>query len=342
MSVTLKRIAKESGYSVTTVSRALAGYSDVNEKTRQRIIAIAHELGYQPNLVARQLQGQRTCTIGIITPPQLHHYEDDFFSLLIKGVNYAAAQHHYDLLISSQFPGADEMDTYRRIAGGHRVDGMIVARTYDADPRIAYLQSIKHPFVVAGRAAPDQPSDFPYIDADSQVGVRLLVQHFIDYGHTRIGLILPPEAVAFTPYRHAGYRDALEAAGLPYDPNTVIAGDLTRTGGHAAAHALLDQVPDLTAVVACNDLMAIGAMAAIQERGLRVGDDIAVGGFDDIPAAEHAVPPLTTVNQPIFHIGERLMDMLVRIIAQEPPEQTQILIEPTLAIRASSGQPRYA
>ncbi|MBZ0299257.1 MAG: LacI family transcriptional regulator [Anaerolineae bacterium] len=340
MSVTLKRIAKECGYSVTTVSRALAGYDDVNETTRQRILEVAHNLGYQPNLVARQLQGQRTFTIGIITPPQIHHHEDDFFSLLIKGVNYAAAQYHYDLLISSRFPGTEEMDTYRRIVGGNRVDGMIVARTYQDDPRITYLQSIEHPFVVAGRSAPDLPSDFPYIDADSRVGVQMLVRHFIHYGHRHIGLILPPESVAFTAYRHAGYRYAFQDAGLTYHPEYVATGDLGEAGGYEAACTLLDRTPELTAIVACNDLMAFGAMAAVHARGRRIGEDVAVGGFDDIPAAQHAMPPLTTVRQPIYEIGERLTEMLVRIIADEPPAETQILIEPALIVRASSGQPR--
>jgi LacI family transcriptional regulator len=340
--ITLKDIARASGYSVTTVSRALGGFDDVSAKTRDRILKIAEDLGYQPNLIARQLQSQRTYTIGIVVPTKDHCSEDDFFSILLKGITHMAARYRYDVLISAQPPGADELTAYRNIVGGNRVDGVVVARTYQDDPRIAYLQSIQHPFVVSGRAAPEQPSDFPFIDADSQAGIRLMVRHFIELGHRHIGLILPPPTLAFTPYRLAGYREGLVEAGLPYDANLVRTGDLTPQGGHVAAAMLLEDRPELTAIVACNDLMAIGAMRAVQEHGRRVGADVAVGGFDDIPAAAQTLPSLTTIRQPICEIGERLTEMLIRLVNDETPEQAQILLEPALIVRESSGQARTA
>ncbi len=340
MQVTLKEIAEKAGFSVTTVSRALGGFSDVNEKTRQYIMQIADDLGYQPNLIARQLRSQRTYTIGLIIPATTHNFEDDFFSVLIRGVTHTAARHQYDVLVSAQLPQANEMDAYHRIVGGNRVDGMVLARTYHDDPRIAYLRSLNHPFVVAGRSAPDQVSDFPYIDADSRVGIAELVTHFITYGHTHIGLILPPENIAFTPYRLEGYRDGLVGAGIPYRPEYVVHGDMKQRGGENAAAYLLESQPQITAIVACNDLMAIGAMRAIQGHGLRPGLDIAVGGFDDIPAAKHAAPALTTIRQPIYTIGEQLTEILIKVIANEPLEKTGILLKPELVIRESSGQPR--
>jgi LacI family transcriptional regulator len=340
MQVTLKDIAEASGYSITTVSRALAGYDDVNEQTRAHIRVIAKRMGYHPNVVARQLQSQRTQTIGMIIPATLTGYEDDFFSLLLKGVTHAATRRHYDVLVSAQLHETDAMDAYRRIAGGRRVDGLILARTHRHDPRIQYLQEINHPFVVSGRASPGQLSDFPYIDADSQYGIRLLVDHFVSYGHRHIGLILPPEDIAYTPYRLNGYKHGLDEAGIAFDPNAVIHGDLTRKGGCKAMLELLHRTPHLTAVIACNDLMALGAITAISQSGLTVGDDVAVGGFDDLPLAEHAQPSLTTVRQPIYEIGEQLTDLLIRIIDGKTVNEPGKLLNPTLIIRESSGKPR--
>lgn len=340
MQVTLKDIAKESGYSITTVSRALAGYDDVNEQTRLHITNIARHMGYRPNLVARQLQSQRTQTIGMVVPPSPTGYEDDFFSLLFKGVTFGATRHHYDVLVSAQLTESDEMAAYRRIAGGRRVDGLILARTHRDDPRIKYLNEIGHPFVVGGRATPGHSSDFPYIDADSQHGIWLLVQHLVEYGHRHIGLILPPEDIAYTAYRLAGYLDGLDTAGIGYVPEFVLHGDLTRDGGYDAAMQLLEQPPQLTAIIACNDLMAFGAMQAVTDRGLKVGEDIAIGGFDDLPLAQQTTPTLTTIRQPIFEIGQQLIDLLIRIINDDPPENVKRLVKPTLVIRESSGKPR--
>ncbi len=337
MQVTLKDIAQKSGYSVTTVSRALAGYSDVNEQTRQHITEIAHALGYQPNLLARQFRNQRTQTLGLIIPAYDYTFSTGFYSQLMLGIGDAASLEHYDLLISAQEPGDSEMAAYRRMVAGNRVDGMIIARTRQQDARIRYLKEQDHPFVVSGRSAPDEESDFPYIDVDSQAGIYTVVQHFVELGHRDIGLILPAPDMAFTEYRHEGYRRGLMEAGLPYRPEYVVNGDLWWSGGFQGTQSLLDRHPELTAIIACNDLMALGAMSAIQGRGLQVGRDVAVAGFDDIPAAEYAYPPLTTVHQPIYEIGQRLVRMLIGIITATPPQETQVLLPSKLIVRASSG-----
>ena len=340
MKVTLKNIAEETGFSITTVSRALAGYDDVNEQTRLRIRSTAERLGYRPNQIARNLRSQNTNTLGIIIPSSTIGLDDDFFSLLLKGITHAAARQHYDVLVSTHLPGEDDMEAYYRIVGGNRVDGVIVARTHYDDPRISYLKQINHPFVVSGRTPPDRPPDFPYIDVDSQHGIRTLVQHFTQSGHRHIGFILSPPSVAFTPYRLAGYREGLEAAGIPFDETRVVTGDLSRESGQQASSALMAAHPELTAIIACNDLMAIGAYDTVIGMGLTVGSNIAIGGFDDIPMAEHISPGLTTVRQPIYDIGEQLTTMLIQIITGDPPANPHMLIEPTLIVRGSSGIPK--
>jgi LacI family transcriptional regulator len=337
MQVKLKDLARMTGYSITTVSRALAGYSDVNEQTRQHIIETARQLGYVPNQAARQLRNRSSATLGMIIPAIERSFSNDFFSQLMQGIGDSASLYHYDVLISAQHPGEEEMAAYRRLVGGYRVDGMILARTRQHDPRIAYLKERGHPFAVSGRAAPGEVSDFPYIDVDSQAGIRMLVEHFLELNHRHIGLILPPPDVAYTGYRFEGYREALHNAGLECRQEYVVHGDLTRVGGFDGAQRLLAQNPEITAIVACNDLMALGAMSAIQSAGLRVGEDVGVAGFDDVPAAEYAQPPLTTIHQPIYEIGQRLVRMVIDIIKGQPPAETQVVLPPVLVIRASSG-----
>lgn len=337
MPVTLKDIAKQSGFSVTQVSRALAGYDDVSASTRDYIRKVANDLGYRPNQVARQLRNQRTNTLGFVMPTRYSHEQDDFFSLLLKGITYAATQGHFDVLIAVEAE-VDELAAYKRMAGGRRVDGMIIARTYRDDPRIAYLKSIDFPFIVHGRLAPNQVNDFSYIDLDSQTGISLLARHLIELGHQHIGLILPPTQVAFTPYRLAGYKEVIEKT-VGFDENLCVYSDLTYEGGQIATRELFERNQHLTAIIACNDWMALGAMNIASEMGFNIGESFAVVGYDDIPLATYSAPALTTIHQPIFEVGKQLVDVLITSLTQKDPtvEFTQRLIDPKLVVRASCG-----
>lgn len=333
---TLKTISDESGFSITTVSRALAGYADVNERTRQLIIDIADRLGYQPNLTARHLRSKHTNTLGMVIPLTAY-YSDQFFMTLLSGVGQQAARFGYDLLLSAQMRGEEEISAYRRMVDGSRVDGMVLARVRQHDTRLDYLKGSARPYVVFGHADED---DYPYIDVDGKTGIRQMVHHFAAYGHRRIALIAAPDDLAFAPLRLAGYWAALDDLGLPRDPRLVVTGDLSADSGAAAVTQLLGQPDPPTAILACNDQMALGAMAAITARGLRVGDDVAVAGFDDIPAAANASPPLTTIRQPIFEIGQSLAQTLIGLIRGEAVHDLHVLLDPELVIRASSGKPR--
>lgn len=334
----LKDISKRTGYSITTVSRALGGYSDVNEQTRQHIIAVAQELGYQPNDIARQLRSQRTQTLGLITPATDHSSHDDFFFQLLRGITDSATAQHYDVLISSQASDADEMTAYRRIVGGNRVDGLILARTRQQDERIAYLNSLNFPFAVSGRSAPGHANDFAFIDVNSQLGIQRVTEHVLTQGHRTIGIILPPADIAFTGYRLQGYQDALQKHDIAFDEQLIFYGDLMQSGGYHGVQTLLERSPKMTALVCCNDLMALGALSALQSCGISVGQDFAVTGFDDISAAEYAYPSLTTVRQPIYDIGWKLVELLIRLIAGEDlsDAEKQIIVPTELVIRESS------
>ena len=337
MSATLKDIAKESGFSVTTVSRALGGYDDVNEQTRQHIQTIADQLGYQPNHVARQLQGKRAQTIGFIMPMREDFFEDDFFSLMLKGITVGATNAHYDVLASVVHPERSEIEIYQRIAGGKRVDGIVITRPRNDDERIAYLKSINFPFVVLGRNQDGHINDFAYIDIDNHKAFELLIQHLIEYGHQHIGLILPSKQYTMSQYRYRGYEAGLQNADIPLRADYIRYSHLTYAGGISSAKNLLNDHPQITAIMCANDKIAIGAMTAIENKGLQVGRDIAVTGYDGIPEGERARTPLTTIRVPIFQMGEQITRHLIEIIAENPDADYQKILAPELVIRESSG-----
>jgi LacI family transcriptional regulator len=336
MNVTLKDIAAEVGYSVTTVSRALNDYNDVSEATKQIIKRVAQEMGYHPHVIAQSLQSRRTNTVGFIVPATERYLSDPYFLELLAGIGDGAASYAFDLLVSTCKPmDAQEHLAYERMVRGRRVDGIIVARTRRDDERIAYLVSEGFPLIAFGRT--NSELDFPYLDIDGEKGIFEAVEHLIGLGHRRIGFITPSMYLMFAEHRLTGYKQALRSNGLEFDVALTIEGNLTQSGGHQRMEQLLDLENPPTAVVAGNDLMAFGAMEAAQERGLAVGHDIAVIGFDDVPLAAHFHPSLTTVRQPIYDIGKMLSQRLVKIIKGKKLDPHQILLQPELVIRESSG-----
>jgi len=335
MAVTIKDIAKATGKSITTVSRALNDYDDVSHETKLLVQRVAAEKGYTPNLWAQRLQKQRTETIGLILPTRGPRLGDPFFGQLIAGVGDKAGEYGYDLLVSTQAPDRDEMAIYKKKLQGRQVDGFIIVRTRRQDRRIDYLRQTDFPFVVFGRT--EGELDYPYVDEDGVAGMAAIIEHLVRLGHRRIACITPPEELMFATYRLQGVQEALAQHGLDMDPALLRRGDLTQRGGFAEAQALLALPQPPTAIVACNDLMAFGAISAAQQQGFVVGRDIVITGFDDTPWAEHSNPSLTTVHQPIYEIGNMVCDMLIRLTQGQSLEQRQVLLKPRLIVRQSCG-----
>jgi len=333
--VTLKDIARKTGKSVTTVSRALNGYGDVSSETKNLVLRVAEELGYTPNTFAQRLQKRRTDTIGLIIPTFGPRFSDPFFSEFLAGIGNRAAQFGYDLLVSTHAPGEGELIAYRAAIATRRVDGFILVRTRRKDARVDYLLGADFPFVAFGRV--EDNLNFPFVDEDGTYGMRQVVSHLVAQGHSRIACIVPSLDLMFTHYRIRGFKDGLEEAGLGVDDALIVVGDLTQRGGYEQAGKLLDLPSPPTAIVACNDLMAFGAMSAAQERGLVVGRDLAVTGFDDIPMAEYSHPPLSTVHQPIYQIGGMVCEMLIRLIQDKKLDERYLLMKPDLVVRQSSN-----
>ncbi|MBI5955317.1 MAG: LacI family DNA-binding transcriptional regulator [Chloroflexi bacterium] len=335
MPATIKDIAKKIGKSTTTVSRALNDFDDISPETKDLVRQAAEDLGYIPNIMAQRLQKRQTDTIGLIVPTSGPRFSDPFFSEFIAGIGNKAAQMGYDLLVSTREPGDQELEAYRHNIRSHRVDGFIVVRTRRQDARINLLRKIGFPFAAFGRT--DGDLDFPYVDEDGELGMKLVIDYLAKLGHKRMGVIAPPGDLEFSRYRLNGIRAKFVELGLAEKDLIVVQGDLTQRSGYEQANNLLDMPNPPTAIAACNDLMAFGAMSAAQMRGLVVGRDLSITGFDNIPMTEHSHPPLTTVNQPIYQIGSMVCEMLVKRICGEAADLEQVLLTPSLIVRQSCG-----
>lgn len=337
MAITLKEVARKAGVSVTTASRALSGYDDVADDTRKRIQHTADQLGYKPNLMARRLKTRRTETIGVIIPSDKPDFVNPFVTSFLSGVGNEAAKNQFDLMISTHAPNSrGEKDAYARAVAGGWVDGVLVLRTRRSDWRIKYLHDNNHPFVAYGRSNFD--FSYPYIDEDSITSIRLVTEHLITHGHRSIAFIAPPNDLMFSLLRREGYIKTMRQHDLPVRPEWIFEGDMTQRGGYEAMNNLFALKKRPTAIIAGNDLMAIGALDAVKDRGLKIGQDISIASFDDIPVAAYTDPPLTTIRQSIFDVGRMACEMLLHLIEEkEPPRTSTILLKPDLVIRKSTG-----
>lgn len=334
--VTLRDIAGVVGKSVTAVSRALNDYPDISPETRAYIKKVAQEMGYTPNVMAQRLQKQRTDTLGLVLPVLSPRQVDPFFTDLLAGVAAEAAEHGFDLLVSACPPGLAEEQVYQRLVHGRRVDGMIVALTRRDDARIVYLANQEWPFVAIGKTDV-QGDDFPHVWVDVAHGFRLVVEHLQGQGYTDIGFIGPPAELAFAVEGRAAFRAAMRGVGLPVNEEWLTESDFSQKGGYRAAHRLLSKTPAPNAVVTCHDLVGLGVIAAAQDQGLEIGRDVAVTGFGDIPLAEYAQPPLTTLHQATYVMGQKAGRMLIQLIAGERLDRTRLILDLSLVIRQSSG-----
>lgn len=341
---TIRDVARHAKVSVGTVSNVLNGSSLVTDKTRQRVLEAIELLGFHPMAAARSLSTQRTNTIGIVRTelrPKGQRIESDPMVLdLIDGITYAATDTNTGLTFWTIPVGASEMDLYRRLVTGRQIDGLIVFALRERDPRIAYLTEQDFPFVSFGRSEPLEQNN--WIDLDGAAGITQAVAHLVGLGHRKIAYITPPSEQFLTRQRWEGYAHGMAVAGLDIDPELIYEGDFSEKSGQLGAHYFLDLSQPPTAIICNNDRMAIGAMRAIQARGLTVGRDVSVVGFDNIPMARYSSPPLTTLNQPIHDIGAALFTQLITIINGEKTAvaHDQQLFQPELIVRQSTGSPR--
>jgi LacI family transcriptional regulator len=336
MTLTLEKIATLAGVSRSTVSRVVNDHAAVRPEVRERVQQVIRETGYQPHAAARSLVTRRSRIIGVIIPESVATlFIDPFFALFLGGVTEACNTHRYHLMLSlfSSPSGQDGM--YGQVLGGRYLDGAIVASYRLSDRLIPSLLQAKVPFVVAGRHPNPMVN---YVDVDNIGGSRMAVEHLIRLGRRRIGTIAGPVDMPAGQDRLQGYKLALEAHRLPFDPVLVQHGDYTEASGMMAMQRLLPAAP--TAVFCANDSMALGALRVLRRAGKQVPGDVALVGFDDLPLASAVEPALTTVRQPIARMGAMTVELLIGLlespegVVSQPP---RVILPTELVVRDSCG-----
>ena len=312
---TLEQVAARAGVGRGTVSRVINGSSQVSPQTRQAVEAAVAELGYVPNLAARALVTRRTDTVAlVISESEDRLFGEPFFAGVVRGISSAitAAGRQLVLALTADLDGTRPLDRY--LTRQH-VDGVLLLSLHGEDPLPRQLVERGVPVVVGGR--PSGGYEGPYVDVDNVGGARAGVAHLLERGRRRIATLTGPQDMGAGQDRLAGYAAALADAGLQVDPALVEHGDFSEVSGVEGMRALLARRPDLDAVFAANDPMAVGAMRVLREAGRTVPDDVALLGFDDSPMARVTHPPLSTVRQPAEGMGRCMAELLVRLIAED-------------------------
>ncbi len=336
--VTLKEVAAQAGVSYQTVSKVLNRQIRVAKETEQRIWQAAEALGYQPNYTARSLRVQRSQTIGYAWEPTPSDQANPILDEFLQSMFHAAERNGYYLLCFPHHANVQQrIDSYRTLIDSGRVDAFVLSAIEFDDARVAYLCQRNFPFVAFGRS--NQELCFPYIDVDGGKGLRQATHHLLEQGHQRIAALAWTRDSRVGENRMEGYFAALQQAGIQPLPEWIQRGEGNFRFGKQAMQTLLDLPASIrpTAAVALNDMMALGAMEALLQRGLTPGPDFGLTGFDDTPMARFATPALTSVQQPIWEIGQRLMALLLEVLENNSATlPTGQLLPPTLVVRASS------
>jgi DNA-binding LacI/PurR family transcriptional regulator len=336
---TIKDVAREAGVSIATVSYVLNNKSaSVSEETRRQVLETIERIGYTPNVTARNLKASQTRLIGYawheVPSDQVNSVLDRFTYYLAQ----AAEAHNYHILTFTH-PLHQPIPVYDELIRTQRVDAFVLAGTTAEDERIRFLIEADFPFVSFGRSRPDWL--FPWVDTDGQSGVRDAVSYLVSLGHRRIGMVAWPEDSISGNFRLAGYLEGLARAGIEARPEYILRGEHSELSGRRALAQWLELPPDQqpTAIVAVTDLVAVGVMNEARARGIAIGKDLSLIGYDDAPMTQYLSPGLTTVQQPIIEIGQALIRMLETVISRSKPTPDPVLIPSRLVIRESCAPP---
>lgn len=324
-------VARESGVSVFTVSAVVNHKTHVGKKLRERVEAAIQKLKYRPNLIARSLAKQQTHTIGMVVPDIVN----PFFPMVVRGAEDAARRHGYNLLICNSDDVLEKEESTIELLLSKRVDGILLTKAAE-DFRPELRQMIKEvnvPFVLVMRTYPKLTKDA--VITDDYQGAYEAVCHLARAGRRRIGLIGGPLKVSNAIARFEGFRDALKAKGLPYNPELVVQGDYRMESGLRAGHSLLSHRPD--GIYVANYLMTVGLLKAAEEIGLRCPEDFGLVSFDDYPWLGIFRPKLTTVELPKHQLGTEAAELLISRIEGNREKAVVRKLQPELRIRESCG-----
>ncbi|MBB6283748.1 LacI family DNA-binding transcriptional regulator [Geobacillus subterraneus] len=331
---TIKDIAKAAGVSITTVSRALNGYSDVNENTRQKIIDIAKQLNYSPNTLARGLVMNKSKTIGLLVSGLTRDSAKDNFTFeVLAGVNEYVSEVDYDMVLFSTTSTKQREKTYTQLCRERRVDGAILQGIRTDDPYLHEVVESNIPCVLID--IPIESKTVGYVTTDNVLGAKKAVRHLIELGHKRIAMINGYEYAFVSEQRLKGFKEALLEAGLPVREYWIANGTFREEIAEQEALRLLQHYPEITAFFCASDLMALGVIKAAKRLGKQVPDDVAVIGYDDIILASYSSPSLSTIAQDKFAMGYEAAKLLIAMLEGKADSHVKIL-QTELKVREST------
>jgi LacI family transcriptional regulator, galactose operon repressor len=334
--MTIREIADLAGVSIATVSRVLNGRDDVADETRDAVRRVIREHGYTANRNARGLSAGRTGMVGVLVPLVFPAY----FAEILAGAAEALYEQEMRVVLSpTQHEHAREVSLLDRLMHGGTTDGALIVLPGESSEELERALDAGYPFVVVDPLLP-LDERIPSVSAAHMSGADQAMRHLLSLGHRRIGAITGPPGWVATEDRRRGYRAALAAAGIPFDPALEVEADFEITDGEEAAHALLGIRNPPTAVFAFNDNIAIGTMRSARERGLSVPEELSIVGFDDVEHASIVTPSLTTVRQPLAEMGRTAVSLLVRLLEHQSVETLSIQLATRLVVRESTAPPR--
>ena len=329
--VTIDDVADLAGVSYQTVSRVINNRPEVSDTTRERVQKVIDETGYRPSHIARSLATARTATIGLVVPD----ISNPFFSVIARGAEQIASERGYGILLSSTSEDVSrEIDALHMLEERY-VDGVIVCGFREEDEPLREALSRFNAVVLVNRRI--EGKQFPAVLVDDELGGYLVTRHLLQIGHSAVGLLTGPSNSYSGARRLDGYQRALAEAEIEPDPLWVRHCKPTVMCGEQAARSFFEEHPELTALFCHNDLVALGALRGCAELGLQVPADVAIAGFDDIMLAEIVSPALTTCRVPREDIGRCATLMLLDTINEEKGDDSEVVIEPSLVVRASTA-----
>lgn len=330
---TITDVAKMAGVSITTVSHVINKTRFVSEELVERVNAAIDGLNYQPSALARSLRTKTSGTIGIVIPDNTN----PFFAEVVRGIEDFYFEHGYSVFLCNSDGDSDKEYHHLKLLREKNVDGLILVSAGDDRDSQELLEEGTIPSVIIDREVNNLHTDSVLID-NFRGGYEATL-HLIELGHKRIGCITGPSQVTPSGQRLKGYVKALGDNGISFDENLIVTGDFKSQSGNKGLKQLMQNRPSPTAIFACNDLMAIGALAASREIGLEIPEQLSLIGFDDITLASMVVPKLTTVAQPKRDLGETGAKLLFQQITKDKKQEAVVLLQPNLVIRDSTAPP---
>ncbi|WOE81709.1 LacI family DNA-binding transcriptional regulator [Pseudomonas protegens] len=327
---TIKDVAALAGISYTTVSHVLNKTRPVSEEVRVKVEAAIKRLDYVPSAVARSLKAKTTATIGLLVPNSLNPY----FAELARGIEDYCERNGYCVILCNSDDNPDKQRNYLRVLLEKRIDGLIVTSAGGDSGLAQGLAGVRTPMVIVDRGLEGVDADLVRID--HHYGAYLATRHLLDLGHRDIACIGGPANTSVAQMRLAGFRQALQEAGVEVPAGRILESDFSSTGGYHAAAQLLESRPP-SAIFAANDMMGIGVLRAAAERNIRVPSELSVIGFDDILMSRYVYPALTTVGQSILQLGEIAAELLLRRIAARELPVDQRIVTPNIVLRESTA-----